>query len=151
MKLIGVKSIFQDYKSHIEDQLNGRSELSICLKVFGYLTSVESFKLQYVTYGTLMQITNCNSEQFADLVKATDFLTTPNAHILDMYFEYCDEQMEDPEPIDNGSVHKALTDGQFYHPLSGETIYNFSNYIYPVFRPSKVLVAFRHDIISECK
>ena len=98
-----------------------------------------------------MQITNSDTEHFSELVKATDFLTTPNAHLLDMYFEYCDESMEDPEPIDNRSVHKALSKGEFYHPLSGETIYNFSNYIYPVFRPSQKLVEFRHDIISECK
>ncbi|MGR5187610.1 hypothetical protein ACPV3S_19420 [Photobacterium damselae] len=151
MKLIGVESIFREYKRNIKVQLNDRPELSICICIFNYLMSFESFKLKYVTYGSLMQITGCESEQFPNLVKATDYLTTRNAHLLDMYFEFCDDEMEDPEPIDNSAVHQALKDGVFFHPHSGKTISNFNHYIYPVFRPSEGLLEFRNKLILEHK
>ncbi|MFW1510850.1 hypothetical protein CGH09_14980 [Vibrio parahaemolyticus] len=146
MNIYSVKAKFNEYENNINICLEGRTELEICKELFGFLTDPETITLNYATYGTLMQATDCDTERFPVLVKATDFLTTKKAHLLDMYFEFYDEYMEDPEEIDASDVHVALTQGYFYHPLSGETIANFSNYIYPVFRPSAELKLYRQAV-----
>lgn len=143
MNIIDVTSIFNDYEQNINTRLSERDEYLLCRKIFDYLITPSSFRLNYVTYGTLKQVTNCSDVEFPNLVKATDFLTTRNAHLLDMYFEYCDEFMDEPEPIEKQDVHIAITEGRFYHPINGETISNFSSYIYPVFRPSDELLFYR--------
>ncbi|HGY9610970.1 hypothetical protein [Vibrio harveyi] len=146
MNIYSVRAKFNEYESNISIYLAGRTELEICKQLFDFLTDTDSFTLSYANYGTLMQVADCGTESFPTLVKATDFLTTRKAHLLDMYFEFYDEHMEDPEEIDAGDVHIALTQGYFYHPLSGETIANFSNYIYPVFRPSAELKLYRQAV-----
>ncbi|QYO72110.1 hypothetical protein KTC41_14405 [Vibrio cholerae] len=144
-----VREQFDDYRLYIIDHFNVNSdELSTCLIVFDYLTDRRSFTLNYVTYGTLMQVTQYSNEQFPLLVKATDFLTTPKAYLLEMHFEFLDEFMEEPEPINPKDVHVALTEGTFYHPHTGITVVDFNKYIYPVFRPSTMLRTYRR-VMSE--
>lgn len=136
-------SEFYTYEENISIFLAERSERELCFKLFYFLTNKHSFKLNYATYGTLYQEFKCSKEDFPNLVKATDFLTTKNAHLLDMFFEYCDADMDGPEPVEKSVVHTALTKGNFYHPVNGEKIDEFRDYIYPVFKPSEKLCKFR--------
>ncbi|EGQ9297304.1 hypothetical protein ACSTLJ_04755 [Vibrio parahaemolyticus] len=139
MIIVSIEERLTEYRSRINQRLQDREEHSLCLMLFDFLTSKDSFKLNYVTYGTLMQIVQCSKSEFNLLVKATDFLTTRYVPLLDMHFEYYDDTMEDPEPVENADVNRALAEGVLYHPVSGETVANFSSYIYPVFRPSAEL------------
>ncbi|ENA7090101.1 hypothetical protein ABGC46_004870, partial [Escherichia coli] len=73
------------------------------------------------------------------LIKATDYLSSYKAHLLDMHFQYIDNLTEEPIPVEDDLISYALDTGSFYHPETGELVDNFSQYLYPYFTPSSLL------------
>lgn len=131
----------RDIHQRIEQDLQG-PEVDLCRVVVNFLTSEEAKRLRHITYITLVNGAGyqCASpEQRVLLVKVTDYLSSNRMHLLNMHFQFIQNDDSDPIPVDNDEISLALHSGTFYHPENGQLVENFGQYLFPYFTPTEKL------------
>lgn len=114
----------------------------LCREIVDFLTSEDAKSLKHITYITLVNGTDLNTDNDAVkvmLLKVTDYLSSNRLHLLNMHFQYIESDDSEPIPIDDADLSQALFSGKFYHPASGKLVENYNHYLFPYFTPTKVL------------
>jgi len=111
-------------------------------ELFRFLVSDDANKLKHITYGTLLQVLYISSDdvvEYTKLVKAVDLLSSNKVPMLEMRFQFIENDHADAHKVSPEELHLALKSGRYYHPESGEVVEAFEEKIYPYFERSNEL------------
>lgn len=115
---------------------------SVCLQILCFLLSEDASNLKHITFKTIItgtKIDLSSEKSNLYLIKATDYLSSNKLHLLNMQFQFIENDDSDPIHIENDDISLALDSGEFYHPETGILLENFNNFIYPYFTPTEKL------------
>lgn len=133
--------IYDDILNKAIEDFEESHELMLCIKLIKYLFESKAKTLNHITYNSFKTALKLayDEESDAKLVKVTAYLSSNRLPLLDMKFQYIDEYITEPIPLEDSVVHDALNDNIFYHPDTGEYVKEFRQNIYPYFLRSGLL------------
>ncbi len=118
----------------IKKDLNKYPELQdACLAIVEYLCAQPEQNLRHITFGALSRAAKL--DHIKDVIPASRYLTGARVPILNLEFEFIEDDLI--EPIPREQVSEARESGVFYHPVSGDQVENFENMLVMYFELSK--------------
>lgn len=105
---------------------------ALCLAV---LELISSGVLKRLTFGQLHGLAEQTKADEVDVARAIQYLTGHDLHLLDMEFEFIDDE-DDVYYFDPEDLNIARRDGDLHHPETGEAIDNYEERIFITFVPS---------------
>ena len=115
-----------------EDFGDNPEVLNACLKIIDIIHQTKSEQdLQHLPYSFFRE--QCNVEDHSTLLKIINYLCGSRVPALDKHFCFIDDEEDIDEPLENDEVSEALNTGEFYHPITGELVADFKNYIFIYF------------------
>lgn len=105
----------------------------ICASIADMIAADQSDARLHLTFSLLKKQTQPQNDQA--LMAAVQFLVGAQADILEMCFEFVDEN-EQYYPLSTATVASAKRSGQLEHPDTGEVISDFASSILVYFQPT---------------
>lgn len=130
-----------DIYDKIQRDLDGSLE-ALCRDIVEFLVSDQAKPLKHITYITLVNGSRLrfeDTETQIQLLKVTDYLSSHRLHLLDMHFQFVENDSSEPVPVDDEEISHALHTGEFYHPKSGQLIQDYNRFLFPFFTPTEAL------------
>ena len=109
-----------------------------CLAVTDYVHSVH--ELSHLTFGKIRRIANKQAQvdlSERDLVSLTAYLCRDDLNILQVGFEFLDEDNDEIYPISKADISRAEQERSFPHPVTGNLIENFKDHVLIFFEPGE--------------
>jgi hypothetical protein len=135
------------YLDEIYDQSSSNSNLiySICMKILEYLEGTDLLTICHISIGSFRQIISTTElEEIADnglILLALQYLSGDKVHLLDIKFEFINEDDESYE-VSKSELSHAKAVGSLVHPETGETICDFEEKVFIYFQPSSLAKAY---------
>ncbi|MFS7307174.1 hypothetical protein [Rahnella inusitata] len=118
----------QEVKVRMWDELRlDKQALDACVLIIDFLEQSDRGSLKFITFNTLKQ--KVSSENESVIFRAATYLTSENAHLLDINFIYSKEGYN--EELSRAEVIEANETGVLY--VSGRPIKDFSSDIHIYF------------------
>jgi len=118
----------QEVKIRMWDELRlDKQALRACVLIIDFLEKSDRESLRFITFNTLKQ--EVSSENESVIFRAATYLTSENAHLLDINFIYSKGDYN--EELSRAEVIEANETGVLY--ISGRPITNFSSDIHIYF------------------
>ena len=105
---------------------------ALCLAV---LDMVAHGVLKRLTFGQLGRLAEKTNAEEGDVARAVQYLTGDDLHLLDMEFEFIDDD-DEVMYFDLNALNEARREGGLIHPETGEEIENYEDRIFVTFVPS---------------
>ncbi len=120
---------------------------SVCQAISTYIYN-NSHKLNHISFASikvLLEEDPINDNPSSDLIilEAIQYLSGSRANVLDIKFEFYDGN--DFYQLDKKDVAEAENTKEFFHPINGNNIEDFSEKIFMYFVPSKHLISTLHE------
>lgn len=106
-----------------------------CLAVADYVHSAH--ELSHLTFGKIRRIVSKQARidlSERDLVSLTAYLCRDDLNILQVGFEFLDED-DEVYPVSKAEISRAEQERSFPHPVTGNLIENFKDHVLIFFEP----------------
>ncbi|KZK65706.1 hypothetical protein A1L58_06355 [Shewanella baltica] len=113
----------------------------LCIRTIELLTDVSFKHINHITYQLVFQELGIDKSdaQAKNVVVVIDYLSSERLKLLEMRFQFQDSGASHLHQIDAIDVIEAMSDGNFYHPITGELVEDFKQKIFAYFVPSEQL------------
>lgn len=105
---------------------------ALCIAV---LDLIAEGVLKRLTFGQLDKLAAKTEAKEADVARAIQYLTGHDLHLLDMQFEFIDDE-DEVFYFDANVLDAARRDGELNHPETGDPIDNYEDRVFVTFVPS---------------
>lgn len=95
-----------------------------CIAIAEFIASQPSNKTLHLTFSSLQHVSRAKSNRA--LLGAIQYLTGSRADLLDMKYEFADEDGEF-HSVPDDVVAAAMTERKFFHPITGSILDNFED------------------------
>ena len=135
---VTIVDLLAKIKADVHDQVVPE----LCIELATFLLSDKAQNLSYMNYSTFRQELRLNPQDEAinnALVAATTYLVRKDLSFLEMHFQFFDDELDEPIPLDDSDVVLALNSKEFFHPYTGIEIADFESSLFPYFEPAATL------------
>lgn len=105
----------------------------VCSAIVAYLARQPADRHLHLTYSVLKREARANTD--SDLIAAIQYLTGAKADLLEMEFEFLDEEGE-YYPVVKSALVKAEREKALEHPLTGEMIRDYKSSLLVYYTPT---------------
>lgn len=90
-----------------------------------------------------------NKNNVYEIEKNLSYFSMPKKGLLNLKFIYFDDRVSKEYIFDPRVMIRCLNENVLIHPITQEEIYNFRNYVYPVYFPTQKLEELRVEFFDE--